>query len=400
MPSLADFVRSHVLGLTRRRAAMPRPAQCMIVKRVAPGSVAAHAGIAPKDFLAQLDGDAASTLMPELYLYHAPKHQYVFYARAQHEAVELSTTGIDIGVEVGFTPDAIRASYNAKDPNYKSLEALWEARDHATLETLAADTLARGPRDSPALLFRGAALYEAAREDEAMKLLREYHDQFASHWTMNFTAVALYYLGLDALQNGRREQGLGFLYTAFDHNAFERIALAIEKVTGARPAPPASAWTGRRFPIDYRLPLLDSPQPGTIALSATLAAMPPEKLLLLCLLDGYRGNGPYNAFMARYLGWATHFAPFLHGLHVITEIAQRPPERASYFRNEDKVRAAKLPLSLLYDESGRDGPAQVSTVIQPQGSPHIMVLDHQATVRYEGELECVDLWGLLTPAAS
>ena len=27
-----------------------------------------------------------------------------------------------------------------------------------------------------------------------MTLVREYAEQFASHWTMNFTAVALYYL--------------------------------------------------------------------------------------------------------------------------------------------------------------------------------------------------------------
>ena len=224
MPSLDDFVQKQILSLRRQRAAMPRPAQCMIVTKVAPRSVAAQAGIAPKDFLAQMDGEPAAALVPELYLYHAPKHTYVFYARSRHESVELVTTGADIGLEVAFTPDAIRATYNPKEPNYKALEALWEARDHATLEALAGETLQRGPRDSPALLFRGAALYEAARFDEALKLLHEYHDQFASHWTMNFTAVALFYLGLDALRDGRRDQGFALLETAFDHNAFDRIA--------------------------------------------------------------------------------------------------------------------------------------------------------------------------------
>jgi tetratricopeptide (TPR) repeat protein len=394
MPSLAEFVRSHVQGLTRRRAAMPRPAQCMIVKRVAPGSVAAHAGIAPKDFLAQMDGAAASTLVPELYLYHAPRHEYVFYARSSHEAIDLHATGIDIGVEVAYTPEAIRASYDPRNPNYKSLEALWEARDHATLETLCSETLARGPRDSPALLFRGAALYEAARHDEALKLLREYHDEYASHWTMNFTAVALYYLGLDALQNGQRDQALGLLYTAFDHNDFDRIAAALEKQTGERPAPPPPRWVGQRFPVDYHLPALDTAQPVTVKLSDRLAAMPEEKRLIVCVLDGYRGNGPYNAFMARYLGWAAHFAPYLYGLDAITEIRDRPAKRDHYFRYEDQVRAARLPFALLLDASGA-----VAAAIEPHGSPHILVLDRQGIVRYEGEMESADLWALLSSTA-
>jgi hypothetical protein len=390
MPSLDDFVRRHILSLTSERAPMPRPAQCMIVTRVAPGSIAARAGISPKDFLAQMDGEPASKLVPELYVFHAPKHTYVFYARSRHESVVLVTDGIDIGVELAFTPDAIRASYDPKAPNYKALESLWEARDHKTLETLAGDTLARGARDSPALVYKGAALYEAGRHDEAMPLIHEYVQQFASHWTMNFTAVGLYYLGQDAIRQGQSEKGLGLLQTAFDYNSFDRIALAIEKQTGARPAAAPPRFKGKRFPINYDLPLLESAPPGRVSLFQTLTEMPPEKWLILCLLDGYRGNGPYNAFMLRYLGWGEHFAPFFHDLHVITEKHERPVQYPQYFRAEDQARKARLPFSLLHDERGL-----LSAAIEPSGSPHMLVLERSGTIVYEGEMESADLWGLL-----
>src|SRR5437899_2415009 len=94
--------------------------------------------------------------------------------------------------------------------------------------------------------------------------------------------------------------------------------------------------------------------------------------------------------MSRYLGWATHFAPYLYGLDVISEIAERPPDRDYYFRNEDKVRAAKLRMALLHDANG-----QVAATLEIPGSPHVLVVDRQGTVQYEGELEGTDLWEML-----
>ena len=387
---LDGFVRKQVLSLSAQRAPMPRPAQCMIITRVAPGSVAAHAGLSPRDFLAQMDGADGASLRPELYLYRAPKHDYVFYARARHERVELMATGIDLGIEVKPTPDAVKATYDPKKPDYKALETLWEARDHASLESLASGTLKAAGRDTPALVFWGAAVYDSGRHDEAMRLIQEYHERYASNWTMNFAAVARYYLGLDSLEKGDRESGVRLLESAFDYNPFDRIASALEKYKGSRPVPPPSPWNGKRFPVDYELPLLESATPGTLSLSRTLAGMPPEKLLLVCLLVNYRTNGPYNTLMARYLAWAPHFAPFLHALHVITEVAERPADMAPYFRSEDSVREARLPFALLLDGDGTLG-----ATVRPHGSPYVLALDRAATVQYAGEIESADLWELL-----
>ena len=395
MTLLDDFVSKQVLSLSAERAPMPRPAHCMIVTRVAPRSVAAHAGISPRDFLAQMDGADGASLGQDLYFHRAAEHAYVFYARGRHERVELRATGIDLGIEVKPTPDAVKASYDPRKPDYKALEVLWEAKDHAALETLATETMRAAGRDSPALVYRGAALYETGRRDDGMKLVHEYQEQFSRGWTMNFTAVSLYYLGLDALDKGNREEGLRLLESAFDYNTFDRIAATLEKQTGRRPAPPPSPWTGKRFPVEYNLPLLESDPPGSVALTGTLAAMSPEKVLLVCLLANYRGNGPYNSFMARYLAWAPHFAPFLHGLHVITEDPERSAERPYYFRNEDLVRKAGLPLALLHDARG-----DLAAKVLPHGSPYILALDRSATVQYAGELESGDLWELLGRVAS
>ena len=392
---MPDFIQSQIKGLRRSSARMPKPAECMIVTRLAARSIAAEAGVSAKDFLAALDGKPATDFVPQLYAYRATERSYTFYARGRHELVELATSGIEIGVEVKPTPDAIKAHFKPEEPDHKALESLWEARDWTSLGELTGAVLRHlRNRGTPVLVFNGAALFETGRQDEAMKLINEYAGKVAPGWTMNFTAVSLYYLGMDKLRRGDRDAARQLLEQAYEQNAFDRIARALEKLTGQRPPKPAPLWREKRFPVQYDLPTLEETPARRVSLAQTLDAMPERKLLIVCLLANYRGNGPYADFMLRYHNFATYFSPFLHGLHVLTAEATRRHDRDWYYKTEDQVRAAGLPVTVLHEAD-----AAVTLAVMPTGSPFILILDRDGDVAYEGELESVDFWETLARKA-
>jgi hypothetical protein len=90
--------------------------------------------------------------------------------------------------------------------------------------------------------------------------------------------------------------------------------------------------------------------------------------------------------MLRYHNFATWFAPFLRGLHVVTMEAERPADRPHYFRAEDQVLADRLPLDLLLEDGS------VTQAVGQTSSPFVLLLDRHRQVRSEGELDGVDLW--------
>lgn len=385
-----EFIRAQVLDLRHTpNVRLPKPAQCQIVSRLAPRSLAAHAGVSQKDLLVSLDGAVAATLPAQTALRPADEHAWVFYSRARHELVELRATGVEPGVELRHTPDGIKERYRAGQSSPQDLDALWEARDWAALERLSALTLAAygRDRDTPALLYQGAALYETGRRAEGMRLVEEYLSSYASHWTVNFAAVGLYYRALARLDAGDRPAGLQVLQAAFERDRRPRLADAVEKHTGVRPPLERPRWLGRPFPVDYRLPRIGAAD--ALALRPALASLGERQLLGVCLLASYRGNGPYDELMWRYHNFATWLARFLPAFHVLTQVAERPAERPQYFRGEDRVMADGLPLAMAVEDGA------ISAAVQQDESPFVLLLDRGGVVRHEGELGAVDLWNAI-----
>lgn len=388
---MEEFIQAQVKELKRTpNVRMPRPAQCLIVTKLAPRSLAAHAGVAVKDFLVSLDGVPAVEVGPRTFVSRASERRWTFYSRGRHELIELRATGIEPGVELELTIDAVKQLYDPKKSSATELEALWAAREWTALQERAGRTVAAfpGDRDRPALLFLGAALYEQGRRPEGLALVNEYVEHFASHWTMNFTGIGYYYQALGFMEGGEKERATSLLYTAFEYNRCPRLAEAVEKHTGERLPLEESVWTDRTFPIAYDLPRLDARE-ERVRLQDALAGLGPRECLIVCLLASYRGNGPYNEFMLRYHNFATWFGGYLKGLHVITMEAERPKERPYYFRAEDAIRDSGLPLELLLEDGS------LALALELTKSPCIVLLDGSRRIRYEGELSSVDLWNAL-----
>jgi hypothetical protein len=391
---LTAFIESHDKGLRLEKSdRVPRPATCLHVKKVAARSVAARAGIAAGDLLSLVDGSPASRQSPKLYDDRARKRLLTFYSRARQENVELATTGIEIGIELDQTAEGVKARFKPGDADPTALERLWELGDCATLLELSRAVLAlRGGDETPALLFEGVGLWEAGQYEPGLERVEKYLKHFGKNWTMNFTAIGIHYLGLEELRQGRKQAGLERLQRAFAYNPLESTADVIAEITGVRPPMKTTRWTGKPFPAQYTLPTIEG-EKKTVALAPTLQAMGPRKLLCVCLLANYRSNGPYFDLLNRYHNYATHFAPFLEGMHVVTTEPNRYPDRAYHYAREDEMRALSLPFEVMLEEG------DVVGTLEPTGSPFVLLLDHQGTIHYEGGLESVEWWDTLAAVA-
>lgn len=367
----------------------PPLARCLEVRSVEPGSVGARIGIGVGDLLVSMNGQSASLLQPKLWRIAGRLREYIFYSPSAGERIEATTTGIDPGIELRRTPDLVKATYKPADRDPEPLTELWEAGAWSTLLPQSEAALKAGPPDTPLLALWGSALWHVGRRAEAMEASGRYIQQYSRGWVMQYLSIASHTLGLARADEGKRDVAIEIMKVAYRNTPMARIADSLEKLGAPRPAPPL-LWTDRTTPGDYALPPVDdaaNPPPATRTLSSLLGALGPGQLALVCLLDGYRGNGPYNEFMKRYRNYVRDFRPWIGPLHVITEKRPRPQDRAYYFEAEDKARGEGAPFEVLFDERG-----DVGAQYNPNGSPFVMAIDRDGRIRSEGQMEGPDVW--------
>ena len=376
---------------------------------MAPVSLAASLGVRPGDYIVAIDGVQASKFTHDLYMREAPTKTYTFFSRTTSEKIDAKCSGIVLGLTVKKTPEAVRGSFDIAGNYHETLEVMWEAGDWANLGRLSKQVIEAETeepsfmakvfqRDQPrpntvALVFLGAAHYEMGRESQGLELIQYFREHYVENWTQNFDGICEYYIGLAALRSGRQEQAVASFQSAFDKSKYDRVADMIESATGTRPPKRTPLWEGRRFPTDYQLPVIGAER-YIVGLRASLKEMVPGKLLLTCMLASYRGNGPYNAFMHRYLNYAHYFREYLHTLHIITMEPTRKPGREYYHEAEDIAIQRQLPIRVLL-EDGR-----LTEAVGLRGSPHVFAINRSGKVLHDGALGPVDLWNAVAALSS
>lgn len=384
-------------------AKLPEAKNCFEVVKVAPVSIAGRAQIQLGDWLVKVDdylaSDISSRIGSHLYLLQGSQHCYEFYRPSNKKQLVLRTSGIDLGVELRLTPEAIAAAYNPNNRYAESLDVLWELGCWHILETLSKPTLNHYSglcglinkvihgvpiRSTPVVVLLGAALYEKGEQKRGMSLIREFLQQHARSWTLNFHAIGLYYVGLEILKQGHRGEAIEMLLRAFDRHPYQRIANQLTQLTGRLPQP-LELWKSKIFPINYRLNCLN--RGGTVDLTETLNRLKPYQILLVCLLAGYRGNGPYNDFMAHLCNFFPYFSEIVPAIHVITTEKTRRPDRPYWYEAEDKAKAANIPFFVLLDEHWK-----VTETIEPNRSPEFFVLNPTGRVLHHGNISSLTLW--------
>lgn len=392
-----DFIEQQILSCEKgHHEAAVDSARCMEVREVASGSTAAAAGIRRKDLLVTVDGIDAAATEADKGFGPASEHLYVFVSPGRQERITLRATAFPIGISLQPTKRAIYERFNPSEPDYGDLRLLWDAGAFDLLEELAAplvegkggllrSLISKGDRNSPALILLAAARCERGRMDAGMKMVDEYLEKYSHYWTQEFTALGVYYMGRRLEADGDTHEALEMYREAFRMNDSARIARAVEKLAGEVPVK-TSRWEGQAFPKRYRLPTLAGAEQEA-GLDSTLEKIQEGSLMTICLLATYRGNGPYNDFMGRYVNFRATTGGLLDQLHVLTMETERRADRPYWYEAEDRALHDGVPASVLLDGSG-----EVTLEIDPDGSPHVLLLDNTGRVLHEGWPDEISLW--------
>lgn len=386
------FTQSLLMNYRRTAArADPPRARCLEVKEVGPGSLAEKILLAPGDLLVSMNGQSAATLSPKLWRLPMKMREYIFYSPQTRERIELTTTGVDLGCELKRTTEMIQATYKPEVFDPDPLMELWEAGAFPVLLPLATAAVRKAGENSPLYPIYGAALYETGKRSEGVAVMRNYLQKHVKNWTVNYRGIATFYMGLEKAREGDLDTAGQVLALAHADLPVDRVANAVSELGLPRPEK-AVVWAGQTAPGDYELETLEG-ENKTVTMSEALLGLEDGHILLLCLLSGYRANGPYNEFLQRYLTLIRDFSPFIGPLHVVTEVKDRYPDRPHYFETEDKVRAAGAPFDLVFDPDG-----DLSAMYGPKVSPLVLTLNNRGLILTEGQLEGIDVWRALVAA--
>ncbi len=405
---LLPFVQDQILAVDRAPATeSPDPRGCLDVVRVAPSGPAASIGIRPGDVVVRIDGKPAASGGHDLSLRpYQTERTWVFQREDEREAVHVRTTGAPLGVMALPTPQGVAERTRRGEVDFAALRTLWERGHFALLAELleplfvlrtglggvvarmvGSDTFA----NTPAQVLWGAALYELGRREKGHDLIEAYLKDAAASFTAEYRGIAELYLGMHCHHAAKdRSRALAFFESAWSHLQHERVATTMAEHGGRYPEP-SHRWIDRPFPVPYQLPRAVGR--GAVSLAATLEALQPEQLFLVCALDEFRGNGPYDVFMRRWTNWRRAMPSRLGGLHVITRTAERRADRPWWFAGEDAARRLALPFDVLL-ESG-----QVASRLAMTTSPYLMCLDHRGAVLAEHSMDEVILWQALAAVA-
>jgi serine/threonine protein kinase len=399
-PILSHFIERMILETSRSPGPGVRPKAPFVVSRLARSSIAARIGVQEGDYCALPDEAVDGLADPHLYRTGTDRRHYLFTRPDGSEQISLTTSGVNVGVELQRTPEHLLRHYDPLQPDEMALMELWRQGEWTHLKTLAWQTLTqhRGGaglfarilgggkikvRNTPALMFHGAALYEEGHHKEGLEQIVEFKAKSGHLWSSSFLAVAHFYLGLDKASSGATDLAVDLLLQSYRLEPFERVALRVESIAGRRPS--NQSWYGQRIP-DYNLDAVDGGSKN-VKLYERLHAMDASQVIAICLLGGFRGNLVYSEFMRRYVNYAAWFGEFLYELHVVTHRTVRDGARPEHYFGEDLALRSTAPFVVLEDYR-----AFVQRAIKPSTIPTIYLINKQGYVVHEGQLGPVDLW--------
>lgn len=383
-----------VITSTRSTAPPPDPKQCCCVTRVAPESPGHAIGLRPGALIIDVHGRPGATFDEQGLLPDTADYTITFWQDG--EQVQARLQPVDLGIEICPTPEGAATTIASHEQLLASAKFLWEQGRWADLESVTAKALrqmasfvarifalgAIPMTNTPALLMHGAALTEQSKP-AGKKYLDAYRDRYMASWTTEYHAISAYYEHR-AKPDAETLAELSTYCTRFESPRLRAYLAA----TGT---PQNLEVTPNYFPVNYRLPALDGGAP--VSLRDTLSRAKPGQVVIICSLANYRGNGPYDDFMRRFMVFASTHKERLLGVHVLTGETQRRSDRPHWYATEDRAVAAGLPVRIALDEG-----YAVTVALKSTGSPDVLVVDATCAILARGDLTSFEWWAMLAVA--
>ena len=381
----------------------PAFSKTLQIDKIASGSPAEDLRLRPGDKLLSVNGKPALTTdVPEM-LATENSVQYRFFLPNENSFLEVATTGLPLGIVTSASSDGIVDQYAAATSlEAEGLMTLWERGDYERIKQIVKSVDKRlnrmnvfgkltGKRKtySATMLMSAASEFEAGNAEAAKAALEDYTLNHLHGETSDVNGVMSYYHGMAMKAQGNNEAYLAHLedaYTSYPASGRIRDEALRAGLEVDRPDPRVGKSVASDTPLTY----LEGGQGGT-SLRNLLAGLAPGKMLPLCLMPTYRGNGPYNEALLPYIALYPFIKDRLHPLVVLTNVTEKRKDRPYWFSHEALAKKADCPLLVLHDPA-----AEFMEDFTPTGAPEFFALDHRGSIIWSGGLgEDYDYWHML-----
>ena len=349
------------------------------------------------DLITHINGVKAANFFVHNSQYYSDCH-YQIYSKSLDRFIQI-TSPIPIAIKAMPCSQFLASEIAVDGFDMDYLEVLWERHDYELLAQAISNIKNSGIissimnvfgknryKDTPITLFEAVLKYHQGENDSAEQLLHFYIEKVMSGYTTNFHAIAYLYLAL--LNESDEDVFYHYLNESNDLNkSRSKVINEYLKKYDIDPLTDSELIT-QKFPFNFTVKGLNDDI--TFDLEATLDEMHDDQLLPLCIMPGYRANGPYSDIMMLYSQAYPYFQKYLLPMHIITN----PPQHSAakwWFDGENKAKKNKIPFFLFNDPV-----SNISQRLEQYVSPKIYVLNKQGVVVSQGSLSAAfDYWELV-----
>ena len=382
------------------------PLKVMHITLVFPNSPAEKFGLLPGDFLGKVNGkDSVDLDFDQLYE-NEDQIRYEIHRPSECLTLTIEGSPSPVGILCEHTSGAIVSRCDAHDALPIELYHLWERSEWNNLLQASVNFLFKSDAaerflrrfihrslmkeldETPAVLMQGVALFELGEKEKGMHMISQFEQERMYGWTTNWYALTYYYLGFDALQRGNHLEAFNLLTTSELYCNCQVLQARLQALN-IEPSEKIADWEGSHFPLNFELDVLE--QISKVNFNSLLACLGQSELLILCLMPGYRVNGPYSEVLTLYKQLVRHVPEFISPLYVITDTTEFAADKDWVLESEKQAVNDGYKINLLFDKNGT-----VAEALGQTTAPYLYLINKDGIIlNADSEFQFDDIWYLL-----
>lgn len=367
----------------------------LVIKDIIPSEFTRE--LQENDTVTQINGKPAADFLSNPRHIHDSYHYEV--TRASGKSMRIDSP-VPIAVDLVPSLPFLLRQIKAGDFEWEDFERFWNENEweylrqglasiksHPIIVWLFKLILRRDLNNTPELLFKGALHYHEGRKAEAHTLIEQFIDDAMEGYTTNFHAIAYYYMGLLSDDADTRAD---YFYYADYHNR-SRLTKINQQLISEGMTPDTDDNVSLMFPTDLTLPNLHRPNVTSLK---TIIHAGKHQLTPICVMPGYRANGPYQHVLETYQQMWPYFKNHINPMIVLADEYDDKSFTDYWLGGERKIYAANIPLTVMMDTDNL-----ASNALDLTGTPTLFVINQQGDVIQQGLSEPMDYWRLLHKGA-
>jgi|GEM_PF-4250429 len=370
---------------------MTVPKGHVVITHVARKSPAAALALEAGDALVSVNGTPAVKADIPAILLANKQVTYVFHRREAGTTVRVKTAALPMGVRTEPSSDDIVARYRTQTlDQFEDAMTLWERGDHDHLRKICDGTgatkifkkFSHTTNDNNLVTFVRAVCDIEAGDQEAFGGILTLRNEMGHGTNGSVARLADFYAARYRWQAGEEDACRNILIPLMHEGGWDSPRMtAFAKGVGIKQSENYSRL-GKQYNylLDAMALEVVAGGDGAANVTAWAKALPPGKVMPVCLMLTFRGNGPYNMGLTAFRTVYPFIKDRVERFVVITSVPDRGDDPKGWYVAEDAAIAEGLPLVVLADPSAFFADANVSA------APEYIALSHENLVVWDDSL--------------